>query len=132
MKPDPKLEAIAAKVLKKMEKSGVTNNQYGSVIAIIMIIGVILTLVRIIQECNQTKLLKFNNKEKAKLMHNEIQGICIKRSLMNKWRLNRIIKQKLSPDDYKLYGTSLRDAIMDTGPELTEDETYALVEATNV
>ena len=132
MKSDPKLEAIAAKVLQKMNKSDIPSDQYGSVIAIIMVIGVILTLVRIIQECNHTKLLKFNTQEKAKLMHNEIQGICIKRSLINKWRLSRIIKQKLSPDDYKLYGAKLRDAIMDTGPELTEDETYALVEATNV
>jgi hypothetical protein len=65
-------------------------------------------------------------------MYNEIQNICIKRTLLNKWRLKKIIKDKLSTEDYKAYGLQLQDAIFSTGLELTEEESFTLVEAANV
>ena len=48
---DPKLEAIAMKVMDKMDLSKSSkDDKYGNIIVVIMIIGVILSLVRIIQE----------------------------------------------------------------------------------
>lgn len=132
MKVDPKLEAIAIKVMDKMELSNSKNDKYGNIILVIMIIGIILSLIRVIQECNKGRLLNFNRKERSKLMHSEIQNICISKNVLNTWRLKRIIKQKLNPEDYKSYGTQLRNAIFSTGIELSEQETYTLVEAANV
>jgi hypothetical protein len=130
MDVDPRLEAIAMKIMKKVNL--VQNTKYGSIILVVMIIGIVLSLIRVIQECNKNKLLKFNKLETTKFMYNEIQNICIKRTLLNKWRLKKIIKDKLSTEDYKAYGLQLQDAIFSTGLELTEEESFTLVEAANV
>ena len=132
MKVDPKLEAIALKVMDKMDLSHTKQNRYGNIVVVLMIIGIVLALIQIIQKCNDKKLLPLDVKTKTKLMYGEIQKICISRSLLNTWRLRNIIKQKLNSEDYEAYGKQLRNAIMDTGSELTEDETFTLVEAANV
>lgn len=130
---DPKLEAIAMKVMDKMDLSKSSkDDKYGNIIVVIMIIGVILSLVRIIQECNSKKLFRSNREQTAQFMRNEVRSMCISRTMLNKWRLRKIIKEKLSPEDYKMYGDQLRNAILDTGVDLTEEESYTLVEAANV
>ena len=55
MEPNAKLKEIAIKIL---EKSTVPKeDNYGfAIITILMIISIILTVVRIIQECNKNKL----------------------------------------------------------------------------
>lgn len=130
MNVDPRLEAIAMKVMDKMDLSS-KNDKYGNIIVVIMIIGIILTLVRIIQECN-TGFVAFNTDQRAKYMQEQIKTICISRNFLNNWRLRRIIKDKLNSEDYKQYGDKLRRAILDTGVDITEEESYALVEASNV
>lgn len=130
MNVDPRLEAIALKVMDKMDLSN-KSDKYGNIIVVIMIIGIILTLVRIIQECNNGFTV-FNNEQKTRYMQEQIKTICISRNFLNNWRLRRIIKNKLSAEDYKQYGDSLRKAILDTGVDITENESCALVEAANV
>lgn len=132
MSNNEKLEQIAIKVMNKMN---IDNNSQGlykknsqSIILILMIVGIILSLVRIIQECNKKKLLGLNRDKQNKVMQQAIGDICIKKNMINQWRLNRIIKQKLSPEDYKAYGAELKKSIMETGPELTEEEITTLVE----
>lgn len=131
MNVDPKLEAIAMKVMDKMDLSN-KSDKYGNIIVVIMIIGIILTLVRIIQECNDQQFSQMNKEDKARRMHEQVTSICISRNFLNKWRLRRIIKERLSSEDYKLHGAKLREAILDTGSQLTEEESYTLVEAANV
>jgi di/tricarboxylate transporter len=132
MTVNPKLEAIAMKVMEKMDLSHVKKDKYGSIVVVLMIIGIVISLMRLIQACNAQKLgLLKNKKQKAKLMHEEVKALCITRSLVNKWRLKKLIKEKLSAEDYKLYGTQLRDAILDTGVDLTEEDSIALMEAAN-
>lgn len=131
MSVDPQLEAIAMKVMDKMDLSS-RKDKDGNIIVVIMIIGVILSLVRIIQECNNKRFGLLNREQKVKKMHEQIRSVSISRSLLNKWRLRKIIKEKLNPEDYKEYGAKLRDAILDTGVDLTEDESYTLMEAANV
>lgn len=130
MNVDPRLESIALKVMDKMELSN-KSDKYGNIIVVIMIIGIILTLVRIIQECN-SKFSVFDRNQQAKYMQEQIQSICISKNFINSWRLRRIIKEKLSAEDYKQYGDKLKTAILDTGVDITEEESCALVEATNV
>lgn len=130
MNIDPKLEKIAIKVMDKMDLS--KNDKYGNLILIVMIAGVMLTLIRTIQECHSQKVRLFNQKEKAQFMQEQVKEICIAKTFFNKWRLKKILKQKLSTEDYKLYGPQLINAILDTGAELNEEESYTLMEAANV
>lgn len=130
MNIDPKLEKIVAKVMDKMDLSN--NDKYGNLILIVMIAGVMLTLIRTIQECHSHKMGLFNKTDKAKFMQDQVKEICISKTFFNKWRLKKIVKQKLSSEDYKLYGTQLINAILDTGSELNEEESYTLMEAANV
>jgi hypothetical protein len=132
-----KLEAIAMKVVNKMnitqpENVSLSEKNSGSIILVLMIIGIVLSLVRIIQECNKKKLSGLSVNKKASIMKKSIGEICIKNNLINSFRLNRIIRNKLSPEDYKLYGAELKKAIMEAGPELTEEETVTLVEEAHV
>lgn len=133
MNVDPKLEAIALKVMDKMNlsKDG-KDGKYGSIIVVIMIIGIILSLIRVIQECNKTQIVSLDQRSKARFIQKQVKDMCISRTFLNNWRLKRIIKQKLSADDYKLYAEKLKNAILDCGPELTEEESFTLVEAANV
>jgi hypothetical protein len=132
MSNNEKLEQIAIKVMNKMNidnnSQGIYKKNSQSIILILMIVGIILSLVRIIQECNKKKLLGLNRDKQNKVMQQAIGDICIKKNMINQWRLNRIIKQKLSPEDYKAYGAELKKSIMETGPELTEEEITTLVE----
>ena len=127
---DPKLENISTKIRDRLFASDETEN-YSSVILTVMIISVILTLVRVMQECNMSKIKLFNKKEKAYFMKKEIQNVCIKKNVFNMWRLNKILKQKLTNEDYKLYGKQLKTAILDVGANLTEEESLILMEASN-
>lgn len=130
MNIDPKLEAIANKVIDKMNVEH--TKRYGSVILILMVIGIILSLIRVIQECNANKTVSLNTYEQNNFVCSEIRTVCIKKNIFTQWRLKKIIKQKLSPEDYKEYGLSLQKAIMDTGINITEEETSTLIEAAYV
>lgn len=130
MKVDPKLEAIATKVVSNMNSK--PSDEHGSIILILMIISITLSLIRVIQECNKTKLFGLNKREQCKTLNQEIKTLAIKRTWLNQLRLNRIIKNQLSKEDYKAYGSSLKTAIMDVGSNLTEEESKVLLEAANV
>lgn len=130
MKVDPKLESIANKVVSNMNSK--PSDEHGSIILILMVISITLSLIRVIQECNKTKLFGLNKKEQCKTLNQEIKTLAIKRTWLNQLRLNRIIKNQLSKEDYKAYGSSLKTAIMDVGSNLTEEESKVLLEAANV
>ena len=124
------LEKIANKVIQKLNLP--PQDQYQSVILVVMVISVILSLIRVMQECDNKKLkLLLNKKDQAQVMQQSVKNICIKRNLLNQWRLKKIIKQKLSPEDYKNLGDQLKKAIMDVGVDLTDDESLTLMEAAN-
>lgn len=125
------LEKIANKVIQKMNLT-TKQNEYQSVILVVMIVGIILSLIRVIQECENKKIkLLHNKKDQAQVMQKAVRSICLKRNLLNQWRLKKIIKQKLSPEEYKNLGDKLKTAIMDVGVDLTDDESLTLMEAAN-
>lgn len=131
---DPKLELIAKKVLYKVNTNNLrpNDNTYGSVILVLMVISIILSVIRVIQECNKKKLFILDRQQKSNIMKQEINTLCIKKTWLNQIRLSRIIRQHMSRDDYKIVGEDLKRAIMDVGSNLTDDESLTLVEAANV
>jgi hypothetical protein len=129
MKKNIALEKIGKKVLNKLPKN---EDNYGiDPITIIIIIGVLLSLIRVIQECRKKRTLLKDKHERATLLKKDIQDIILKDSWLNNLRLNRILKQQLTKDQYKVYGQQLKEVIMEIGVNLTEDEVYILMEASN-
>lgn len=132
MPDNEKLRDIAIKVLNKstVEKDPV----YGfAVVTILMIISIILTCVRILQECNKNDdTKKFTQTEKCALYGDQIKTYSIRKGWFTKMRLKKILRREMGPDDYAKYSISIISALLDTGETLTDDEITTLVEAANV
>jgi hypothetical protein len=129
MEIDPKLENLAQKIITK---ANIKNENYGiDPITIIIIIGVILSLIRIIQECRK-KRKSLTRKDDALDLRHTIVNLSIKDNWLNNYRLNKILKQHLSKKQYIQYGESLRRAIMEVGKDLNDDESLTLLEINNV
>jgi hypothetical protein len=128
-KVDPRLENLAKKVISKTDIP--QDDNYGSVMLILMVISIIISLVRVIQECQKNKLSGADKSSQEQLMKSEIENISIKKTWLNQLRLNRIIKNHMSKEEYNKYGHELRNAILDSGSELDNEDTAALVNIIN-
>lgn len=127
---DVKLKNIAKKVLNK---AGITDDQkFGSVIAILMMISIILTVIRVLQECNKAKTKDMTSQDKNAIYGAEIRTFSKKRGWFTRLRMKRIVKKELSPEDYNKYGIKIVESMLDTGENLKDDEVVTLVEASNV
>jgi hypothetical protein len=125
------LKKIAEKIINKMPNKDQDPEKFGSVIAILMVISIVLTVVRVIQECEKTKIKLFNRQQKYQYFSEQIRTLTMKRSWFTRMTIKKTIRRELSKEDYKNYGGYLMNAILDTGENLTENEIKTLVEATN-
>jgi hypothetical protein len=126
-----KLKALAIKILNKTSIS--QDEKFGSVIAILMIISIILTLVQVLQECNKNKLSKdCAAQDKYNLYGANIKEYSLRRGWFTKMRIKKVLRRELSKEDYQKYSFELLNAILDTGEKVTEDEIITLVENANV
>lgn len=125
------LNSIAEKIRKE---SGIPEEeQFGSVMAILMIISITLTLIRILQECNKNKNIdQLSASDKYSLYGSEIKSYSIKRGWFTKLRIKKVIRKQMSSDQYKQYGSSLLNSILNVGENLKDDEVITLVEAAHV
>jgi hypothetical protein len=106
---------------------------FGSVMAILMIISIMLTLIRVLQECNKSKLSQTTTaQDKCNLYGTEIKHYSLRKGWFTKMRIKRIIRQNMSKEQYAKYGNNLMNAILTTGETVTDDEVSALVENANV
>jgi hypothetical protein len=129
-KNNKQLENIAKDVLKK---ANIPEDQnFGSVIAILMMISIILTVIRVLQECNKNKTSNMTSKEIGTLYGEEIRTYSKKRGWFTRLRIKRIIRQQLSKEDYNKYGIKLTEVLLDKGEVVTDDEALTLLEASNV
>ena len=109
------------------------DENFGSVIAILMIISITLTLIRVLQECNKNKLSQESTtQDKYNLYGTEMKQYSARRGWFTKMRIKKILRQKMSREQYNKYSLSLLNALLDTGENLTEDEVKTLVENANV
>ena len=126
-----KLKNIAEKIRKLSQIP--EEEQFGSIIAILMIISITLTLVRIFQECNKNKLNHNSTSQEKYLIYGDsMRSYSDKRSWFTKLRIKRVIKNNMSKDQYIKYGKGLLDAILHTGKHLQDDEVISLVESANI
>jgi hypothetical protein len=132
MQNNEKLKTIAIKIL---EKSTVPKeDKYGfAIVTILMIISIILTCVRILQECNKNKLsAQSTAQDKYCLYGEQLKSFSERRGWFTKMRIKKILRREMKKEDYEKYSIAILGALLDTGEVLTEDEVATLVEAANV
>lgn len=127
---NPELQNISRKILKRANIP--EDQKFGSIIAILMMISIILTIIRVIQECNKKKTIGMNCKEKGLIYGEEIRNYGKKRGWFSRLRIKKILRQQLPKEDYIKYGLQLTEILMDSGEKITDDEAITLVEAANV
>lgn len=130
MSDNSELKLLAQKVLKRANIN--QEEQFGSVIAILMMISIILTLVRVLQECNKTKTENMTSSDKYAVYGESIRSFSKKRGWFTRMRIKRVIRRELTQDEFNKYGIKLTEALLDLGENLTDDEVITLVEAANV
>jgi hypothetical protein len=126
------LKNIAIKVLNKTSLH--KDDQYGfTVITILMMISIILTCIRILQECNKNKLsADCAISDKYKLYGEEIKTYSYRQGWFTKMRIKKVLRREMSPEDYNQHGLSVVMALLTIGENLTEEEIITLVESANV
>lgn len=132
MGDNEKLKAIAIKVL---EQSNIPKeDKYGfAIVTILMIISIILTCVRILQECNKNKLTAQSTAEdKYQLYGTELKSFSKNRGWFTKMRIKKILRREMNKEDYEKYSFAILNALLNTGEVLTDDEIITLVEAAHV
>jgi hypothetical protein len=125
-----KLNKIAEKILNQVNID--PNQKFGSIIAILMIISIILTVTRVLQECNKNKTKNMTSQDKTNTYVETIKDLSFKRGWFTRLRIKRIIRKELSSEDYNKYGIKLTETILDIGESVTDDEVTTLMEAANV
>lgn len=129
MNINPELETLANKIINK---ANIKNDNYAiDPITVIIIIGVILSLIRVIQECRRKRKRSDNKSEALDLRHTIVE-LAIKDSFINRYRLNKILKQHLSKKQYQQYGAGLQRSIIETAQNLTDNESLTLLEVLDV
>jgi hypothetical protein len=126
-----KLKDIARKILRIADIPEEEN--FGSIIAILMIISITITLIRVIQECNKNKVSEnMTSKDIYNLYGQEIRSYSLRRGWFTKLRIKKILRRKMSKEQYNKYSLKLVNAILDVGENLKDDEVITLTEAANV
>lgn len=128
---DPKLQDIAGKIIDNIKHEEKDDN-FTFVITALMIISIVLTLIRVIQECNKSKLRLFNGAEKTQYMGLEIKEKAKRRSWFTKSVVKKAIRKELSRENYNKYGVDIMNAILESGEVVTDDDVITLMEAANV
>lgn len=130
MTNNDKIKNIAIKVLEKSNFPKNENHAFDP-FTILMIISVILTLIRIIQECNKNKLNKdCAMSDQCSVYGEQIKDLSLRRGWFTKMRIKRILRREMSPEDYDKYSMNIINTLLDEGANLTDDDIQTLVEAT--
>lgn len=126
------LKNIALKVLNKTFLPKNENYSFDP-LTILMIISVILTCVRILQECNKNKLPKdCSSSDKYNIYGSQLKEYSVRRGWFTKMRIKKILRREMKPDDYNKYSLSIVNSLLEHGETLTDEDIKTLVEAANV
>lgn len=125
---EQKLENIAKKIINS---ANVSDPECGSVILVLTIVSVILSLVRVIQECNKKEASTLSSNSVFGLYQQEIKELSVRKGWFTKMRIKKLLRKELSTSDYEKYGLQLTAAIMDAGENITKEDTQTLIEAIN-
>jgi hypothetical protein len=127
---------IAENVLEEVLKEVKETSRYGiDPLTIIIVIGIIVNVIRVIQECNKKNTSSFSTGEKANFLTTEIRRQSFldgSRGFINKLRVQRIVKKHLNKSQTRVYMDPLIRAMKKLGKIVTDEQTSALLEYENV
>lgn len=123
-----KLENISKRIISS---ANVNDPECGSVILVLTIVGVILNLIRVIQECNKKEASGLSSSDICGLYQQEIKTLSLRSGWYTKMRIKKLLRKELSSKDYEKFGLSLVAAIMDAGANIDTEDTLTLIEAVN-
>lgn len=118
------LENIGQKVLA--ETNIPEEEKFGSLIALLMVISICITAIRVVQECNK----RSHNESSEEYIYGDIKQFCNQKTLA-KWRLRKEMRKVMNREQYKKYKGELESAILNVGNNISLSETKALLGATN-
>ena len=134
---------LASEVLEETKKNlrEDKSENYGiDPLTIIIIIGILVNVIRVVQECRkdcEPITLNFKDKNKTKQMQyaymtTEVRSQATNCGWFAKRRIRKIIKEKLTPEQYKKYGEALLQALLVIGLKATDEQVCSLMEYQNV
>jgi hypothetical protein len=130
------VDNLAEKVLEDVLKEVQETSRYGiDPLTIIIVIGIIVNVIRVIQECNKNNTSAFSKGETANFLTTEIRRNSFlrgSRGFLNKMRMQNIIKKHLNKNQIKVYMNPLIRAMIELGKTVTDEQTSALMEYENV
>lgn len=127
-----KIKNIAIDILEKSNVAKVDNSTFDP-LTILMIISVILTCIRIIQECNKSKLSNmYQGYDKYAFYGTEIKELSYRRTWFTKMRIKKILRKEMNTDDYSRYSIAITNTLLDKGETITDDDIQTLVEMAHV
>ncbi len=92
-------------------------------------ISVIIGAIRVMQECNKSKIIK----NKQEFYGEEIKNLSVRRGWYTKMRIKKLLRQNnCNKQLYKQHGNDIVTAILDVAENLKEDEIKILLEAADV
>jgi hypothetical protein len=130
------VDNLAEKVLEDVLKEVKETSRYGiDPLTIIIVIGIIVNVIRVIQECNKNNTSSFSKGETANFLTTKIRSNSFlrgSRGFLNKMRMQNIVKKHLNKNQIKTYMNPLIKAMIELGKTVTDEQTSALLEYQNV
>lgn len=126
---DDKLDILANKILQNADQD---QDNFGSPIAILTIVSIILTCVRIVQECNRSKLSTLSVTGQHDLLLEQIKSLSYRKSWLTKMKIKKILRQTIDKSTYTKYGNILTESLLKTGENITDEDITVIMEQINV
>ena len=126
---------LASEVLEETKKNlrEDKSENYGiDPLTIIIIIGILVNVIRVVQECRKDKDKNKTKQIQYTYMTTEVRSQATNCGWFAKRRIRKIIKEKLTPEQYKKYGEALLQALLVIGIKATDEQVCSLMEYQNV
>jgi hypothetical protein len=128
-----KVELLAEEIYNKTMSQIDKSELHGiDPLTIIIIIGIIVNIIRVIQECNKDKVSKLAKSERTELLSTDMKFRAFQHGWLTRLKLKRIVKKYLTKDQYKEYGEPILKSLLDVGKTVKEEQVSALLEYENV
>lgn len=126
---------LASEVLEETKKNlrEDKSENYGiDPLTIIIIIGILVNVIRVVQECRKDKDKNKTKQIQYTYMTTEVRSQATNCGWFAKRRIKKIIREKLTPEQYKKYGEALLQALLVIGTKATDEQVCSLMEYQNV
>lgn len=128
-----KVELLAEEIYNKTMSQIDKSELHGiDPLTIIIIIGIIVNIIRVIQECNKDKVSKLARSERTELLSTDIKFRAFQHGWLTRLKLKRIVRKHLTKDQYTTYGEPILKSLLDVGKTVKGEQVSALLEYENV